>query len=208
MHIPVPTEYYLAPKDTVIPNPESYPVLIKPNFGDGSFGITRHSVVQNKEEFDKQIQAMREQFPHTPLLIQEFLTGSEYSVGIIGNPGSFEVLPLIEIDFSALPEELPKILSYESKWLSDSPYWKKVVFKEATLPPAAKETLKTYATTLFERTECRDYARFDFRCDQNGNFKLLEVNPNPGLNWLTFEDYADEVLISKILNAAIRRYDL
>ncbi len=132
MNIPVPTEYYLAPTDLILPTPSSYPVLIKPNFGDGSFGITRNSVIQNHEEYIKQIQVMREQFPHTPLLIQEFLTGSEYSVGIIGNPGNFEVLPLIEIDFSALPEDFPKILSYESKWLSESPYWKKVVFKEAT----------------------------------------------------------------------------
>ncbi len=61
---------------------------------------------------------------------------------------------------------------------------------------------------LFQRTECRDYARFDFRCDQHGNFKLLEVNPNPGLNWLTLEDYADDILIGKILNAAIARNGL
>ena len=36
---------------------------------------------------------------------------------------------------------------------------------------------------LFERLGCRDYARFDFRADANGEMKLLEVNPNPGWCW-------------------------
>ncbi|MBI4651498.1 D-alanine--D-alanine ligase, partial [Candidatus Desantisbacteria bacterium] len=36
---------------------------------------------------------------------------------------------------------------------------------------------------LFERLECKDYARFDWRLDSKGNPKLLEVNPNPGWCW-------------------------
>ena len=40
-----------------------------------------------------------------------------------------------------------------------------------------------YSNILFERLGCRDYARFDFRADANGEIKLLEVNPNPGWCW-------------------------
>lgn len=36
---------------------------------------------------------------------------------------------------------------------------------------------------LFERLECRDYARFDWRLDSNQTPRLLEVNPNPGWCW-------------------------
>ena len=36
---------------------------------------------------------------------------------------------------------------------------------------------------LFERLDCTDYARFDFRADAKGEIKLLEVNPNPGWCW-------------------------
>jgi D-alanine-D-alanine ligase len=40
-----------------------------------------------------------------------------------------------------------------------------------------------WCSKLFERLECRDYARFDWRLDASGNPKLLEVNPNPGWCW-------------------------
>jgi D-alanine-D-alanine ligase len=46
-----------------------------------------------------------------------------------------------------------------------------------------KRQLSDYSIQLFERLECRDYARFDFRADEQGNIKLLEVNPNPGWCW-------------------------
>lgn len=203
--IPVPQEIYLAPGEIPASLACTFPVLVKPNFGDGSFGITRHSVVSDQEALRLQLATMKKQFPNTPLLIQEFLTGPEYTVGVIGNPGDFEVLPLIEIDFAKLEKELPKILSYESKWETDSPYWNNIAFKAAHISDAEANKLNDYATQLFERMECRDYARFDFRKDSQGNIKLLEVNPNPGLNWLTLADYADEVLLDKILTFACKR---
>jgi D-alanine-D-alanine ligase len=43
--------------------------------------------------------------------------------------------------------------------------------------------LTHFSSRLFERLECRDYARFDFRADSEGTIKLLEVNPNPGWCW-------------------------
>jgi D-alanine-D-alanine ligase len=68
---------------------------------------------------------------------------------------------------------------------------------------------------LFERLECRDYARFDWRLDARGNPKLLEANPNPGWCWdghlakmagLAGLSYAD--MLTAILAAAERRLGL
>ena len=68
---------------------------------------------------------------------------------------------------------------------------------------------------LFERLDCRDYARFDFRADANGEIKLLEANPNPGWCWdgkmnimagyagMTYTD-----MLRLILEAAQARYSL
>lgn len=127
---------------------------------------------------------LRDQMPGCPLLIQEYLEGSEYSVGVVGNPGlTLRVLPLLEVDYSGLPEGLPKILGYESKWLPDSPYWTSIRYREARLDEEWTRRLQDYSLTLFERLECRDYARFDFRADAAGEIKLLEVNPNPGWCW-------------------------
>ncbi|OJV88302.1 MAG: hypothetical protein BGO43_10465 [Gammaproteobacteria bacterium 39-13] len=206
--VPVPLEIYHSPSFSKVPSFPALPAIIKPNFGDGSYGITQHSVVSTQEEFDNQMNALQIQGFHSSLLIQEFLSGREFSVGIIGNPGSLEVLPILEIDYSSLPSHLPKLLSYESKWHPGSPYWEQVKFKAADISHAIKRQLKDYSAALFEQMECRDYARFDFRSDASANVKLLEVNPNPGFNWLTLDDYADEKLLNKILTAARKRWHL
>ena len=78
---------------------------------------------------------------------------------------------------------LPQILGYESKWIPDSPYWTDIDYREATLDEEKQRQLVDYSTLLFERLDCRDYARFDFRTGADGEIKLLEVNPNPGWCW-------------------------
>ena len=116
-------------------------------------------------------------------MVEEFLTGKDISVGIIGNPTtSYTILPVIEEDYSALPEELPKICGYEAKWDPSSPYWK-IKSVRANLSEDVERFLGASCLKLFERLECRDYARFDWRLDENGTPRLLEVNPNPGWCW-------------------------
>jgi len=111
------------------------------------------------------------------------MTGKDLSVGIIGNPPeSYTVLPIIEEDYSSLPEGLPKICGYEAKWLPESPYWN-IRSIHAELPEEVERKLIEWCLKLFERLECRDYARFDWRLDAQGNPKLLEVNPNLGWCW-------------------------
>lgn len=182
MGIPVPLEYYLDSAQLVMPEP-FFPALVKPNLGDSSIGITQQAIVHNKKKLTQYVAHLQEILPNIPILIQEYLTGSEYTVGIIGNPGNFTVLPILTVDYSALPKDLPPILGYESKWEPDSPYWNNIHYKEAKLSKKQYDVLVNYATKLFTRLDCRDYARFDFRADQNGTIKLLEANPNPGWCW-------------------------
>ena len=52
--------------------------------------------------------------------------------------------------------------------------------KADDLDAGRQETLQRHCARLFARFGCRDYARFDWRADAQGNLKLLEVNPNPG----------------------------
>jgi D-alanine-D-alanine ligase len=112
------------------------------------------------------------------------LTGPEYSIGIIGNPGQgYRILPPLEVDYSRLDPGLPQLLPYESKWVPDSPYWTQIGYREARLDEEARRKIVDYSNILFERLGCRDYARFDFRADAEGEIRLLEVNPNPGWCW-------------------------
>jgi D-alanine-D-alanine ligase len=184
MGIPVPEAFFVKPEDITFGLPFNFPVMVKPNFGDSSFGITQRCVANSFEELVNAISEIREKFGYEkPILVEEFLTGKDLSVGIIGNPPeSYTALPLIMTDYSSLPENLPKICGYESKWLPETPYWN-IKSIPADLPENVEKFIIECCLKLSERLECRDYCRFDWRLDANGSPKLLEVNPNPGWCW-------------------------
>ncbi|RXE55831.1 D-alanine--D-alanine ligase [Methanoculleus taiwanensis] len=214
--IPVPDASFIAPGDRVYNIGVPFPVIVKPNAGDSSFGITQKSIAHSVEELSTVIATMRSTLGYgTSFLVEEFLTGKDISVGIIGNPsGTYTVLPIIEEDYSALPPGLPRICGYEAKWLPESPYWN-ITSKPAELDPDTEKTVVRCCLTLFERLECRDYCRFDWRLDAAGKPKLLEVNPNPGWCWdghlarmagLAGISYAG--MLGRILRAAEERLGL
>jgi D-alanine-D-alanine ligase len=185
MGVPVADGLYIKPEDNVFEMNIDFPVIIKPNFGDSSFGITKESVASNLEELNDAIIRIRDKVGfEKPILLEEFLTGKDLTVGIIGNPPDpYTFLPIVEEDYSELPPELPRICGYEAKWLSDSPYFKLLKSVPANLPEETEKVIIEHCLKLFERLDCRDYVRFDWRLDHNGNPKLLEVNPNPGWCW-------------------------
>ncbi|ETR70508.1 MAG: D-alanine-D-alanine ligase [Candidatus Magnetoglobus multicellularis str. Araruama] len=185
MDIPVSNAFMIKPEDIqFIEFPVKFPVIVKPNFGDSSFGITQNNVCYDMQNLENIIIETREKFGYdNPILVEEFLTGKDISVGIIGNPpNSYRILPIIQEDYSELPEELPQICGYEAKWDPNSPY-SKIKSVPADLPEDVERFLSASCLKLFERLQCRDYARFDWRLDGNGTPRLLEVNPNPGWCW-------------------------
>ena len=185
MGIPVAEGLYIKPEDNVFEMNIDFPVIIKPNFGDASFAITRESVANDLEELNDAIIRIREKVGYeNPVLLEEFLTGKDLTVGIIGNPPDpYTFLPIVEEDYSELPPELPRICGYEAKWITDSPYFQLLKSVPATLPEETEKVIMEHCLRLFERLDCRDYVRFDWRLDQNGIPRLLEVNPNPGWCW-------------------------
>lgn len=185
MDIPVPQAFLINPENVAFINlPIEFPVITKPNIGDSSFGITQQSVCYNLEELENAIHLIHTKMGFDrPVLVEQFLTGKDLSVGIIGNPpDAYKVLPIIEEDYSMLPDELPKICGYEAKWEPNSPYWN-LRSIPANLPEETVEFLVVSCINLFQRLGCRDYARFDWRLDDNQTPRLLEVNPNPGWCW-------------------------
>ena len=216
MGVPVPRESYVAQSD---PDPApalAFPALVKPNVGDGSLGIPVAAVVRNVVEMRQRIKELRLELPDRGLLVQEFLPGAEYSVALIGNPGfNLEPLPILEVDYAALPEGAPQILGYESKWHPESPYWTDIRFRQAQLEHGQRQRLVQWSARLFERLGCRDYARFDFRTDGEGEIKLLEVNPNPGWCWdgklnlmAEWANWSYSDLLRAIVDAACQRLAL
>ena len=218
MDIPVPAAFNVLPEDsTFISLPIELPVIVKPNFGDSSVGINVKSICHNVNELEGAIARVREVVGYDePILVEQFLSGKDISVGIIGNPpGDYLVLPIIEEDYSQLPADLPHICGYEAKWDEDSVYFKLVKSIPADLPDETVGFLTASCCKLFERLGCQDYARFDWRLDSNGTPRLLEANPNPGWCWdghlarmaeiagLSYKD-----MLAKILDAAEQRHNL
>jgi D-alanine-D-alanine ligase len=211
--VPVPREILIGAEDPLTTIAGPLPALIKPCFGDNSVGIDASSVVKTEAQAREALRRLRTLLPGVPLLMQEYLAGAEYSVGVIGNPDqSLEPLPILEVDYSGLDRKLPPILAYASKWDPRSPYSTQIRYTRATLPAVAEGRLVEQVTRLFRRLGCRDYVRVDFRADAQGEIKLLEVNPNPGWCWdgklnkmaaLAGIDYAG--LLRRILEAAERR---
>lgn len=183
--VPVARAFFIRSEDNVFDLQIDFPVIAKPNFADSSFGITQQSVANSIEELNDAILRIRHVFGYeSSILIEEFLTGKEISVGIIGNPPeSYTILPIVEEDYSLLPPELPKICGYEAKWVPESPYFNLLRSIPAELPEDVEKSIIENCVKLFTRLECRDYARFDFRLDNSGVPRLLEVNPNPGWCW-------------------------
>jgi D-alanine-D-alanine ligase len=194
-----------------------WPAFVKPNFADGSFGITRQSVVRNEVEVEAAMRAVQAQFGYDDLFVaQEFLPGADLSVGILGNPPGHQVLPILEESYVGVPDDAPRIGSYEAKWDSedaDSPYLH-IDWVQAVLPPETEQQIALWSAALFTRLECRDYARFDWRLDARGAPRLLEVNPNPGWDYWTYlatmagwAGVSYPEMLRRILEAALLRRD-
>jgi D-alanine-D-alanine ligase len=186
LDIPVPAAFTVMPEDMAFINlPLEFPLIVKPNFGDSSVGITTASVCYDVNQLEQAIANVRHVVGYDePVLVEQFLTGKDISVGIIGNPpDAYQVLPIIEEDYSALPGDLPKICGYEAKWDTESIYFKEIKSIVADLPSESTGFLTASCMKLFQRLGCRDYARFDWRLDAYGTPRLLEANPNPGWCW-------------------------
>ncbi|WP_445475439.1 methyltransferase domain-containing protein [Methanococcoides methylutens] len=182
--VAVPEGMVVKAEDNLFELPMNFPVIVKPNFGDSSFGLNRNSVCNSHDEVVRAIYDIREGLGYDkPILIEEFLTGKDLSIGIIGNPPeNYTILPIIQEDYSQLPEDMPRLCGYEAKWIPESPYWN-ITSVPADLPPEVEENMIEGSLKLINRLECRDYTRLDWRLNSEGIPKLLEVNPNPGWCW-------------------------
>ncbi|HTS02351.1 MAG TPA: D-alanine--D-alanine ligase, partial [Thermoanaerobaculia bacterium] len=114
--IPTPVGRVLTRPDDPCDLP--FPLIAKPVREDGSVGINRGSVVRDGAQLQTAVESVLTTF-RQPCLVEQFVDGRELNVALLGHPTP-RVLPLSEIDFSGLPEEAPRIVSYEAKWSSGS----------------------------------------------------------------------------------------
>ncbi|HET7585604.1 MAG TPA: hypothetical protein VFK13_11890 [Gemmatimonadaceae bacterium] len=170
-----------------------FPAICKPAAEDASIGVEQSSVVRTVRELAARVEAMHARWDE--VLVQRFVDGREVNVGLLGD----EVLPLAEIDFSDLPKECWRIVSYRSKWIegSDEDLGTRPRCP-ARLPPGVGRQVKRIAQRAWAVVGGAGYGRVDMRVDASGTPWILEVNANP--------DIAPDAGLARMARASGRDY--
>ncbi len=157
-----------------------FPCIVKPLDEDASHGLSADNVVCDKEQLARQVQRICDEF-RGRALVEEFIDGREFNASIMGND-ELELIEISEIVYK-LPPELPRILTFESKWFEGTPYYAGTgVSCPAPITPKLRRIIKEVVLKSCRAVGCRGYARVDMRQDSAGNIRVLEVNANPDLS--------------------------
>jgi D-alanine-D-alanine ligase len=159
-----------------------FPLIVKPQLEDGSIGIDAAAVVNGVKELMERVQYVQNEFD-SPALIEEYIEGREIYAAILGSYERTEVLPLVELDLSQLPEGVPRIASRDVKFERDSHAYK--VTKSSVVENLDEETtqkLSDTAVAAYRAVKLRDYGRIDMRLTTEGEVYVIEANPNPWLS--------------------------
>ena len=150
-----------------------FPMFVKPLRMDASIGISAKSIVRSQKELVERINAIHKL--KDSALAEEFIEGREFFVGLLGNRAP-QVLPVLEVDFSGMPEGAPHILDAKAKWDKDSPEYKGSRVVVADIPRELSDRIQQIALDAYKALRVRDYGRVDMRMDDSGNVYVIEVN--------------------------------
>jgi D-alanine-D-alanine ligase len=182
----LPTAKYLVVDRELVPDwTNGWPAIVKPALQDASVGIDQGSVVTDASQLAARVRYLHETFG-PPILVEEFIGGREFHVNVIeevsGQGSTLTVLPFAEIAYrDARPDWWP-VYTYSAKWDEHSAEYQDCpLVAPVELPPEPTEHLRELARRAFQLFQCRDFARIDVRMTAAGEFRILEMNPNPYL---------------------------
>ena len=138
------------------------PLMVKPSLEGSSVGLTKVKAV---DELKSAVEYALK-FDNT-ILIEEWLAGDELTVPVLDS----QVLPAIRI----VPEG--EFYDYNAKYISDNTQY----FCPAGLAPEREQELAVLVKRAYDAVGCRGWSRIDVMCDAKGDFRLVEVNTNPGM---------------------------
>lgn len=195
------------------------PAIVKPLHEGSSKGIMDNSVVRSRQELKSRVREIQSLYKE-PVIIEQFLTGREFTVGVLGNPPNLEILPIVEIDHSQLPPGANPVYSYEAKWVWDQPEKPLEIFRcPAEISPDLKNRIEDIIRKTVEVLRIRDWSRIDIRLDERGEPNVLEVNPLPGVlpnpednsclpKAARTAGYSYSALLHRVVDEAATRYGL
>ncbi len=188
----------------------SFPLIVKSVSEEASLGISQASIVADDEKLSERV-AFIHNSVGTGALIERYIEGREFYVGIIGN-GQLQVLPVWELIMDKLPDDAKRIATERVKWSRKYQQKYGITSREAdNLPEGKAEEIQDLAKQVYRALGLSGYARIDLRMDADGQLYVLEANPNPQI--AEDEDFADSAkkvgyqykeLLQELLNVGLR----
>jgi D-alanine-D-alanine ligase len=205
--VPTPDFYVVNSIDDISEIALPYPLFAKPLAEGTGKGITAKSIIHNANDLKNTCTELLEEF-NQPVLVERYLSGREFTVGITGTAQKAVPTGLMEIIMTQ--NAAHDFYSYENK----NEYIEKVKYTV----PEKEITEQCYKVALdaWQALGCFDGGRIDLRCDEHGIPNFIEVNPLPGLNPIDsdlpmlsrFHNINYQELIKRIVQSALERYHL
>ncbi|MBI4308858.1 MAG: ATP-grasp domain-containing protein [Candidatus Omnitrophica bacterium] len=156
-------------------NTIGFPLFVKTVHEGTSKGITQSSRVENFDQLKKQVEHVNRHYKQ-PALVEEFIKGTEFTVGIIGNSPS-AAMPVVQYAIGGKTLLGNEFYTYHhvAEKLVDH-------ICPAPIDENLAKKLQDMAVRAYKSVDCRDFGRVDFRVDERGNPYVLEINPLPNLS--------------------------
>ncbi|MGI9076448.1 MAG: D-alanine--D-alanine ligase family protein, partial [Gemmatimonadaceae bacterium] len=153
------------------------PLFVKPVHEGSSKGITNRNLCRTLNELQEQAGFLLERYEQ-PVLVEEYLPGAEFTCAVLGNGPEAEVLPIVGMNFAALPDGAVPVYSFEAKWLWDRPERPLAIFEcPARIDASLERRITAVVLDAYRVLGCRDWSRIDVRLDAAGEPNVVEVNP-------------------------------
>ncbi len=178
-----------------------FPVIVKPKLESTSMGM---EVVDNWDDLRAAVKVQIEKFQQD-ILVEQFISGREFAVGVLGNHPNADILPIVEINLDH-PDQIQTITDKKKKGGVEKTC-------PAKLSQEKAEEMRQMCLNAFSCLGLNDYCRVDFRMDKDENLYILELNSMASLGQggslfyaAKTAGYTYESLINKILDVAVIRY--
>ena len=161
-----------------------FPLIVKLLHEGSQMGLSRDSIVCSEEDLRDRVAYLMHEYGE-PVIVEEFLDGREFTVGILGNEKPI-ILPIVE----ALFEEGQKMRLFtpDEPLLPFIPKGVAINLKERSVCPAdvdedLRREIEEIALNAYRALDCRDWCRIDLRMTRDGDIpNVLELNPIAGID--------------------------
>jgi D-alanine-D-alanine ligase len=193
----VPPYQVFTSRDETLRLGDELPLIVKLLHEGSSMGLSRRSIVEDEAALRVQVDFVINTY-HQPVLVQKFIMGREFTVGVLGNRDPY-TLPITEVTFNDrygivtfYPDEevIPMIEKACGEGVIEElkrQYIPKKTVCPADVNPELAERINRTVLNAYKAMSCRDWARIDLRMGTNGIIYVLELNPIAGIapgDWL------------------------